>query len=260
MKRFLGLLAFLLGVTGSVVCVAAIILTWDASYRYLGQVVETAQKVEELLASANDRVQRMENGVAETRTRIASLETAARAVAARGEQSNPADRAKVEALLEALSSKIERAEDTAETLRSAALLLRNGADLAATVSRDEEKIELLRSAETALNETVATLEQLRDKLSKARRGDDLQGTAQDVADLAGAALPALAKVAGSIGEVDRFLAQAEKEVATLRGRIEFWKTAGPALVTLILAWVALGQVSLLARGWSMLLARGTANG
>jgi chromosome segregation ATPase len=255
MKRFFGLLALLLGLVGLLACVAAVGFAWWASNRYLGQAAETAGRVEKLLTTADKQANRLQDDVSDTRTRIEELRAAARTVAARGDESDPADRARVETLIANLSSKIERGEDLAETLRSAALILRNGTALAAALSKDEEKAERLRSAEKILGETVKKLSEVRDKLARARRGDDLRGTAGDVAVLADDALPALSRVEEGISEVEGFLSRAGKEVAEVREALTFWKTAGPILATLILAWVALGQASLLARGWSML--RGT---
>jgi chromosome segregation ATPase len=248
MKRFLGLIAMLFGTIGCILCLAGIILAWWLSYRYLGKAAETAYRVTEILSSAGDRVNRLEGGVRETQSQIASLGEKARQMV---KENKPVARAKLRPLVENLASKVERSEDVAEALRAAAVLLHDSADLAAAFTEDQEKVQKIRAAEENLTQAIETIQKAQKTLALWQQDDDPTFTAEDVAALVRVLLPTLGKLLTSVADVQQFLTRAETEMAEVEGKITFWKTAAPALVTWLVAWIGVGQGLLLARGWSM---------
>lgn len=252
MRRLLGLLGFLLGVIGSIACIAAIVLCWWASYRYLGQAVQAAETVEEMAVSADTEVDEVLLEIRTNKPRLEELQQATQRVAKLGKQSKQVDQERVRRFVQKLSPEIKQVEETIGTLRSAALLLKNGARFAVVFSEDEQQTERLRKVQETLGEAITTLQKVQGKLARARLEDDLQSTAKDLGEFATAAIKGVNLVEQTLSDASEFITSVKEEVASLRERILFWKTRGPALATLVLLWIALGQISLFTRGWSMM--------
>lgn len=245
MKRIFGSLGVVLGAVGILACLAGVVFVWWFSTRYLSQASETARAVESILTTANTRFARLNAGVTETRQRIAGVRDAARAVAKDGSRADPAFKARVEALATSLVARIERAEDMAT-------MLNGTVEVVATMTENAKTTDDLRAAEAVLKKTAASLEDVRQKLADASAEENIERAAKGVENLADSLEAVLNEVARGVGEVTGLLAKGRTEVESLRKALVFWQTWGPTLLTLILVWVALGQVALLAWCWSWL--------
>jgi hypothetical protein len=245
MKRIFGTVGVVLGLVGILGCLAGVGFTWWFSGKYLAQASETAKAVEALLGSADGRFGKLKEGAQDVKVRLAEVRKAAQAVAQDGSKADPAFRAKVEALHEALLGKVEQAQDVAA-------MLRGGLELVSTMSEEPRTSEDIKAAEAIVGKAADALDKARRDLGSANQDQNVEAAARLVDSMTGALEAVLNELAKNVTEVGNLLAKGRAEVNSLQRTLLFWKTWGPWIVTGVLVWVALGQVALLGWGWSLL--------
>jgi hypothetical protein len=249
MKRIFGTVGVVLGLAGILGCLAGMGLIWWFSGKYLAPAAETAKAVEALLGSADGRFGKLENGVRDTKQRLAVVRKAAQTVAQDGNKAGPVFRAKVDALVEALLAKVEQAQGVAD-------MLRGGVELVSTMSEEPRTSEDIKAAGALVDKVATALDKARHDLETASREENVEAAAQGVDNLAGALESVLTELARNVTEVSNLLAKGRAEVNSLQRTLLFWKTWGPWIVTGVLVWVALGQIALLMCAWSWMRGEG----
>lgn len=110
--------------------------------------------------------------------------------------------------------------------------------------------ERLQQVSTDLGRVGASAQELRAMLTSAAGGDGVAPAA--VGSRAGDIQQVLQEVRVLAAEYARKVAQVRTEVGTLRSRVLAWIGPATVVVSALLFWIALSQVSVLAHAWSWL--------
>ncbi len=128
MRRLLGIGAVVIGVLGTLVCVAAIGLGWWAAARTTDRATLVATRLDHGLSEADARLERVEGRLAAIRADIAQTREEAEKLATENPEL-PRVRAAIERLLDRLLASIDRAAALADSLRTVAAGLRAAEDV-----------------------------------------------------------------------------------------------------------------------------------
>ena len=109
-------------------------------------------------------------------------------------------------------------------------------------SRDDALAKRFEEAERA----AAKVSPIRDRAAALQQGPTTPRL-QELVQMADEAKPPLERLTDGLSNVRRTVEDVREELSEVRSSVNFWKYAGPGIVTLILLWVGLGQLSLIAR-------------
>jgi hypothetical protein len=251
MRRLLGVLALVFGTVGAIASMVGAIVVWPVIHFYADKAAVLSADVVHTVALTQDLLQPFESRIQEVTTRVTNVRQSATAVARGGDQSDPADLAKVETILAELSSRLDQAQDWTTSLKSSATSLHSITKLASAVTFDPQQQEKLQTAISALENVDTALDQVDALLRRASQEQDLQTRARHLAIVASALEGPLSELNGTVAEVSAFLSTAQEEATKVQRAVSVWRTALPLISTVVLIWVAIGQVCLLRRGWFM---------
>lgn len=246
MRILVGLLAMLLGLVGVLACAAGCGGAWWGSFELARQVDQFTTRADEGLGTADDALTRMSAKVDATSAAVEKVRSAADLVASgRTADTDPAAKARVARLFDELSPYLERTDALADSLKSLGTVLDNVARVTARID-DGEKSARLRSAADKLGTAAATLGSVGERAATIRQGGAVP-RAQELVRLADDAKTVLDRLGGGMSDVHRATQEIRKELPEVRRAADTWKFIVPAVLTVVLIWVALGQLCLI--GW-----------
>jgi methyl-accepting chemotaxis protein len=246
MKTATGGLAVLLGGIGVLACIALCGLAWWAAREVAQRADRLADRVEQGLAEVDVALDRIGQKFDAARAGVRQVRTTAERVAAGKADDDPNTKDNVERLLDTLAPFLDRAEALAESVRSLAALLQTVAHVADQFDQLEGRAANLRSVADSLTPAAETLATVRERAQDIRRGGAAPKVREVVA-LADRAAPAIDRLAGGLSDARQQLTDTRGALAAARAKVRAWTVAGPAVATLVLLWIGLGQVCLI--GW-----------
>jgi hypothetical protein len=255
-KAILGFLAVVLGALGLVVAVVAGIAVWWAAGIAAAEARELTKKADTGLVKIEVALDQLVEATKRTQTTVDKVRRGATKIASGRLNDNPVLRAKFDDLLTTLAPVLLQAESLGQSFESIAFLLNTTAQLGERFGKAKSKVEQIRSAADSLQEAAEVLGEIRQKVVDIQEGRAVP-SAQTLADMATKAKPALAKLAVGLERAHEESQAAHEALPTIRAKVEFWAVAGPAIVTGLLLWFALGQLCLVACGWQMMTAQAT---
>lgn len=249
MKRLLGVLGLVLGTVGAIASLVAAIFVWPITHYYADEATKLSADVIHTVTLTQDLLRPFESRIQDVTTRVSNVRQSATAVAMEGDQSDPEDLAKVETILAELASRLDQAQDWTDSLKSSAASLHSVTKLASAITFEPRQQEKLQTAISALQNVDVALDRVDDLLKQARREQNLQARARNLAIVASAFERPLSDLNGTVSEVSNFLSSAREEATTVQHAISRWERNLPLLSTIALFWVGLGQVCLMSWGW-----------
>ena len=260
LKRILGTLAIGLGLIGLVASVTAIIGIWPASRYLTSQAIQIIESIEPIFTSIGDGLDQVEANLQKARNEIKEVRSAAENVADKGEQSDPADRAKLEATFVKMAQWLEKTEGLMEVLHAGTSTLLNCYEVVTNLplvwennaSIDPALLKNIQEASQTIEKTSSTLQSIQKQITEIGNNNDVQENALKVAALTVEIDTGLASLENHISQSKQQVEQTRGKLSDLKQSISFWGTAGPVVCTLLLVWLGLSQWSLMVHGWSML--------
>jgi hypothetical protein len=245
MRSLIALLAILLGVLGVLACAGAGVGAWRTSLRVSEKTQNVAERVDTELTRVDEALGRVEQTVMVSSVALAMIRKRAEAIdEARG------DAGPLSHLLQELKPHLERVNTVADVLASLAILLEN---VAAMLERGEHPttVQGLRTATANLTTAAAELREVTAAFDK-RLARIEQLTPKALLSLIAKAVVTVEVVQKAVATVRGYAPAAREEVANVRAEVDFWTRVIPGVVTVVLVWIALGQLCLIGWGYRRL--------
>ena len=245
MRKLLGIGAVVLGGVGVLLCATAVGIGWWAAVRTAARLDRVAARLDHGLSEVDVQLARVESRVNAIRTDLDAVRGAAETIAAENPDL-PRVQAEIERLLDRLVPTLERADDLADSLRSAAAGLRTAADIVDQLTDDPAATVRVRNAAEKIDRAAEALNGLRARVEALKSAKAVR-LARELGDLAREAIAGSELLAEG-------LAAARQEIAVVRGRtvewrdkVVFWIYVAATANTLVWLWGGLGQLCLI--GW-----------
>jgi chromosome segregation ATPase len=245
LRKLLGIGAVVLGVLGTLVCVAAIGMGWWAAGRTTDRVTRVTGHLDHGLSEADARLERVEVRLAVIRGELADARGEAEKLAADNPEL-PRVRAAIERLLDRLIPTIERAAALADSLRTVAAGLRAAEDVVTQLGLEVKQPSRARAAADAIDRAAAELNVPQARINAIKSAGAVRIT-RELIELAREAAAGSERLAQGLADARREVAVARERLAEWQNRVVFWVRVAAVAHTLIWLWIGLGQVSLI--GW-----------
>jgi chromosome segregation ATPase len=157
-------------------------------------------------------------------------------------------------LLDRLDQLLQQCEELGETLGIVARLFEDSADLSTQLGGDQNRADQMRTISETLEQTGATLTQIRGKVAELRQRESAPDP-QKLADLIEQSRGPLERLADGIARTREHCVDARESLDNVRREVRFWTVTGAILLSLVLVWFGLGQVCLFGWGWKRLRRR-----
>lgn len=244
MRKILGVAAVFLGVVGTLVSIAAIVLGWWTAVRTDDRLTQAIVRIDEGMSQADAGLAHTEERLAAIRADLDEVRAEEQKLVAENPEL-PRVKAAIERLLDRLLSTIDRGATLATSLRTMAAGLRAAADLRDLVVVPVET-DRARNAADGIDRAANVLNIPRARL------DALKSTAavrliRELVDLAREAIAGSEWLAGALVNVRREITEAREWIGQWRDRAIFWIYSAASANTLVWLWAGLGQLCLI--GW-----------
>jgi len=245
MRKLLGIGAVILGGVGILVCATAVGIGWWAAVRTVTRLDRVVARLDHGLSEVDVQLARVESRVNAILTEVDAVREAAETMAAENPDL-PRVQAQIERLLDRLVPTLERADDLADSLWSAAAGLRTGADIVDQLTEDPAATVRVRSAAEKIDRAAEALNGLRARIEASKAANAVR-LARELGELAREAIAGSELLAEG-------LAAARQEITVVRGKmfewrdaVVFWLYIAATANTLVWMWGGLGQLCLI--GW-----------
>jgi chromosome segregation ATPase len=264
MKHLFGFIALLLGLLGLLASLAALGGAWvvrgdaiEGGTEALEHAGTTLQTAETKLGNTLQVVTWAKNAVDPAAKQLDKL-------AAQAGSPNPAEQKELAAKVDDLSARLKQLEslvDLAESMLSVMNKTSKSARkiplLSLALPKETPSPEKLEGAAEALKLLSDILKPLREALDDIRANKKVRAELlQEVAGKAGEVERKLATVETQVNQLKQRVAKIREEAKEVRDELPGWVTAGTIALSVVLAWIALGQLALLA--WGLRKMRGAA--
>jgi methyl-accepting chemotaxis protein len=263
LRRLVGLLGVLLGTAGIVACLAGIVSVWSIRSRVDDGAAEASARVDDVLARVEDRA----NKVTDT---IQSAQDSARDLNQRVQQRVSELRdvpleeaADIDELERQLYARIQLAGDWIGFIQSTMDLVEQLVGIVESASLFAQKeshtmadvIGAIRDGKEEIRHTSEMVDDIKISLAEIRSHSDVDENAKQIRTLSSTIDTSLAKTRRYAEAFQRAVAEARADIAGLATRIRRQTLIAAVLLTVILVWIAIAQLSLAVHGWRALRLR-----
>ena len=245
MRRFLGIGAVVLGVAGVLVCATAIGIGWWTAVRTSNRIVRLGTRLDDGLSKADERLARVELRMNAIRTDLTKVREAAETFDSET-QDLPRVRAAIEQVLDRLIPILDRADATADSLRSVAVGLRTGADIVDQLNDNLEATARARDAADKIDFAAESLIGLRARIDTMKSAKAVQLT-RELVTLAQEAVAGSERLAEGLTAARQEIAVVRERATDRRNNIIFSFYVAATANTLLWLWSGVGQLCLI--GW-----------
>ena len=245
MRKLLGIGVVVLGGLGLLLCATAVAIGWWVATRTAARLDRVVARLDHGLAEVDVRLAHVESRVNAILTEVDAIRGAAESIAAENPEL-PRIQAQIERLLDRLMPTLERADDLADSLRSAAAGLRTAADFVDQFTEDPAATVRVRSAAEKIDRSGKAMNGLRARIEASKSAKAIR-LARELGELAREAIAGSELLAEG-------LAAARQEITVVRGKMFEWRDAVVSRMyiaatanTLVWMWGGLGQLCLI--GW-----------
>jgi DNA repair ATPase RecN len=254
-KRVVCLLALASGFLGVAACMAGAYAAWSLASRLERANDKVFSMIDKGLASAQDRVRRVQDRVEESKITSTEIGQSFRDWGARRAKEGLASRLEIESRAEKLAGHLQSAvswlETSTESIRSVQQVLELGHTVGAPLDPTslEEVLENIALLRSTLQQTERTVDRFRDFTAN-KDDESEENRLSRITKLIG-------RVLVTFGEIDTRLEESAKRLSELQAQALRLKatTSAYILVTsiacyMLLVWIAAGQAALFQWGWT----------
>jgi hypothetical protein len=249
LRRLAGLLCGGAGATGLVLGVAGLVGVWVGYGEVVRRVDRVFDGADRGLAGIQENLRQAADRLRETETELEAVRKREADLAARPPAERPGRREASRKLVEGLGPGVAEARATLVKATEAALVANGVLDALAelpAVERVNVDTDRLKEASAQLAELTERSTRLAEMLARAAPpSDEVEGESSRA--VAAVRRPIALAEAGS----DR-LESGRQSIATGHARVLRWINGLAAALTVVLVWIAAGQLSLLIHGWKLL--------
>lgn len=193
MRRLMGISAAAIGAVGTLICVAAVGISWWVTARVADRVGNVAERLEQGLTDAETRLAHVEERLAAVRASLDETHAAAELIAAENPEL-PRVRAAVEQLVDRMMPTIDRAAAIADSLLPVAAVLRSAADIATQFGGESGRA---RIAADAIDHAASLLSTPRERIRAVKSAQAVRLT-RELLDVAREAVAGSERLANGI--------------------------------------------------------------
>ena len=255
-KRLLSLLALLLGFLGVVACGAGIVVVWSAASRLSRANERLFDQMDESLGSAGDRVLDAQRRVQESKITTEDIQQSLKDWTRKktGEQleSRLAMGDKTERLSQGLHQADLWLERSGSSFQNVQQALEMGNSLGAPVDPElvSPLIEKLSKLRSQLGQATETVDGIHQRVTEISEGESREQRMEQAVQLALRAVATLSEIDSRLGESSDRLSETRTKGQQLKSSTQSYILAAQIGAALLIAWMALGQVSLCLVGWN----------
>ena len=252
--RPLAWFALLLGFLGMLVCLAAGIVTWKAGSRVERANTLIFQMLDSSLGAAQERVVQVQKRSQEWKITTQEIKERVETWAAEETRQRLAARLNLGEKAESISAGLHQAEEmldiSKESVRLARRSLELGKTCGASVRPDslDPLFEKLDTLQNRLREAMTIIEQVRKLTEETSDGDTQPGGVQRVLVLIVRVVATFGEIDKHLGELAERLAEVRNDTAKLETRLHRYILGCEVGISLLLIWMACGQVMLFRYG------------
>ena len=255
-KSIFRLLALLLGFLGVVVCGAGIAVVWAAGAKLSRTNEKVFDQIDESLGNVRDRLLDAQRRVQESKITTEdvqlSLKNWTRKKSSEQLESRLAIGDKTEALSQGLHQADVWLELSGTSFQNVQRALEMGRSLGAPVDTElvDPLIEKLANLRSQLGQATETVDGIHERVADRSEGEPREEKIEQAVQLALRAVATLSEIDSRLGESADHLSETQTKGQQLKSRTHAYILAARIGAVLLLAWMALGQVSLFRSGWN----------
>jgi hypothetical protein len=237
-RRLVAVLFVILGVVGLLASIAGIAACWYLRPGVTGKLSYTCERTEAVLDVTSASLKRVETSLVQARTDLATVPKEPPAP-----QLSPAKKVALRRVTNGFLSQFDNAGQTLTTVSDAAVVLNSLLEgmgeipLVHMTPLDVDQVQGAAGKVRELGQTARTLNTLLDEMT----GSDADQTTSQIEE-------GLSQAITRIGEVTKRLADARDQILTIHANLARWLTTAAIVITVLLAWIALGQLCMILQG------------
>jgi flagellin-like hook-associated protein FlgL len=255
-KPLFPLLALSLGFLGVVACGAGIAVVWSAGSRLCRTNEKVFDQIDESLGNARDRVLDAQRRVQESKITTEDIQQSLKNWTRKKSSEQLESRLAIGDKIETLSQGLHQADVWLElsgtSFQNVRRALEMGSSLDAPVDTDlvDPLIEKLAKLRSQLSQATETVDGIHERVAENSEGEPRQERIDQAIQLALRALATLGQIDSRLGESSDRLSDTQTKGQQLKSRTDAYILAARIAAVLLLAWMAIGQVSLCRSGWN----------
>ncbi len=261
-KKLLGILAMVFGTIGFLAGVICVVGVWPAAFYVNTKAEEVFDSGDIILKSISKKVGQVDKIVDKITTPLKEVRSSAEAVAEKGEDSDPEDLAKMQAVTKKVSNSLQKAENLVEVFHAGIAGLENLYKVAKMLpivssnnsTLDPEILKNIKATSEFLNSATTSLEEVVVKIEEIREKKNVQANAKALLALTENLNTKVDSISTHTANAKDRLSAAEEQLSTFRNEVSFWCSVGPLILSFVFLWISIGQWSLLVHGRSMISA------
>jgi methyl-accepting chemotaxis protein len=262
-RRLVGLLASLLGTAGIVACLAGIAPVWSVRGRIDDGVAEVSVRVDDVLARVEDRASKVAGTLRSARDSARGLNQRVQHRVSELRDVPLEEAADLNELEQQLYARIQLAGDWIRLIQSTMDLVEQLMQVveSATLFAQQDAhamadlVAALRDGKKEIQHTSELVEDVKASLTEIRAHSNLDENAKQITTLSAMIDTSLAKTGRHAESFQGAVAEARTDVTGLATRIRRQTAIGAVLLTVLLVWMAVAQLSLAVHGWRALRLR-----
>jgi hypothetical protein len=259
-RRFLPFMTLSLGCMGVVVCIVGIIGTWLVGSRLNRATENVFAQIDSALVVVRGKVVAAEQRVRAAKIDSEDIEQSLKNWTKEEVGDRLTLRLGIEEKTERLASSLQQADHWLEFSESSLQLVQQALELAnATGAPIETKpvetkpadrlLEELASLRAHLMEATGLLERIRERTAEAGEEKSLKEKIDQAVQLALRVIATLSSVDSRLGDFGNRLSETQTKAKNLKIKTQRWIRVAMIGITLLILWMAAGQISLCLRGW-----------
>jgi len=253
--RILRIVALVLGIVGTVGCGYVIVRAWNAKAQVAGIAVDVFERVDGSLGAVQTRVERLQERVEEAKITAEDIEKRLKDWSQSEAVQRVAERLDISGKAEGIAKILDRGDHWLEVALSTADLAQQTMNVArqAGFKFEAKPLEGLVEDITGLRKQLAEATQF---VAEIRDRTAEEGDEKTVGERIGRIVPTALRVVATLGSVDTRLAKLVDRLDQTHEKLEGIETLVKMRVlrasrgfTLLMLWMAAGQIALAAIGW-----------
>jgi hypothetical protein len=241
----------LLSVAFLVACVAGIVAVWKVKQPVTDRASQLFTRADRILGTTVTSMKGVQEVMSQAQKSLANIQTTSGNLAGKPVDNNPLVKTLVRQTVTDLFPKVGDVRQTLSSVQELAVVANtvldnlNEVPLVSVSRLDADRLEQASSQLTAL---ASNSQQLSALLSDTNEGTN---KAQEVSDKASAIAQVLTDLQSLMNEYMPLVEKVQADVSEARARLVGWIEWGSIIITAVLAWLALSQLSMLCHGWGL---------
>ncbi len=254
LTRIGGLVIIILSVLVMVLTISGVVGVWAVNEPLTTTILDILKPLEEALSFAADLLERIGGLVERARGVVDTIDAMAEALGANIEENRLILNLISKALGDELEPVLETVGEVVDTVNTAATTLDNAVKVVKALpfpylDQYQAEITRLEEASAEVLELTASLQDLETRVDE-RRSETAEDIVSVVTTRTSKMHAILDEVQADVDYYDAQVSDLQERVALLKARIPLWIDLAAIVITVLLLWLALSQVSVFIHGWS----------